>query len=991
MNTSKIIPASGAKSKQLKYPTTADYERIAAAALISAESVLARWLPNGKRQSTEWVSRNPRRSDANPGSFSVNIASGKWSDFATGDKGGDLISLVAYLDGCEHQSEAAAILAEFLSITLVECDAPAPATGLQRPTKPEPYQKPERPIMPIPPGAMSSRPRQHAKLGKPTAEWIYPNAEGRPLLIQRRFEPPQERKVYIPLTYWADGWKDKAPPEPRPLYGLDRLAARPDEPVLLCEGEKAADAAAVLFPGHVCIATMNGAQSPDKSDWTPIHGRKLSVWPDHDEPGLRYAKTCARLAMEAGVASVEILDSRSLGINPTSGESCDLPKGWDAADAKEIGWVAETLAARLRWLPFKDETAQANRCTKTMDSRGSSKNVRPRDSAELPDGFELDLDGSDRKRPGLYFVQVKNRSTGGTENGPSQTIERSWLCGPVRVTAYSRNHDGGEWGRVLEFEDRDKRTHRVVVDLIMLAGSGEALRALLLSHGLEISTLAEARRRLMDFIMQSNPGEKARITHKTGWHDCTFVLPDRTVGPSGADPVIFLSEEETPAFTCRGSLKEWQENIARYAVGNHLLTFVLSLALAPVLLEFSNAEGCIFHLRGKSTATSSGGKTTLQRLAVSVSGAPESLRRWRLTDNGLEATCESFNDLCLCLDELAQLDPKAAGDAAYLIAHGEGKGRMGRNGEARPIRRWRTLGLSSGEISLEQHMAVAERKHKSGQAVRFIEMTADAGASMGVFADLHGFPGPAQFADHLRDAAARYHGTALQSWLEWLVANREVLAAKIQAFRAQFVEQALSELSNPESTVRRVCDKFALVAVAGELGIDAGILPWQPGDAINASGVVFAEWVRTRGGAGSQEEARLIAQVHDFLARHGEARFTDFHRAKLGDDRAPRTVNRAGFVVRYRETEGLARESVTDEDGTIRTPTRSEFYVFREVFRNEICVGFDYRDAEKTLGRAGILLPGKDGRMTCKPRLPGFKNPPRVYRLTLDESEAGEP
>jgi uncharacterized protein (DUF927 family) len=990
MNKSTPPPASRATPKQPKYPTQADYARIAAAALASAESVLANWLPNGKRHGAEWVSTNPTRSDGQPGSFSINMTTGKWSDFATGDKGGDLISLVAYLEGCGHMSDAAASLAVFLSIAPVEGDYLAPAAGLQCLTKHESKQETEWPIMPIPAEAMAQRPSQHAKYGKPSAEWIYSDADGRPLAIQRRFDPAGERKQFIPQTYWMDGWKAKAPPEPRHLYGLDRLVAQPDAPVLLCEGEKSADAAAGLMPDYVCIASMNGAQSPAKSDWTPLRGRTLFVWPDNDPPGQDYAKAAARLALNAGAVSVAVLDLASLAINPGSGESDELPEGWDAANAMGSGWTPDDLAAHLRWMPFKDETTQAKRATKTVKNRKSAgTDPSARTKTGLPDGFELVADGAAGKRPGLYFVQSKNRTTGDEDDGPKQTIERIWLCGLVRVTAFSRNREGAEWGRVLEFSDHDGRLHRVVIDLPMLAGTGEGMRVKLMNHGLEISTLAEARRRLMDFILQSHPKVKARITHKTGWLDGVFVLPDRIIGPSSADPVIFSSEAETPAFICRGSLMEWQDNIARYAVGNDFLTFVLSLGLAPALLEFTNSEGCIFHLRGKSTGTSSSGKTTLQRAVLSVSGAPDTLRRWRLTDNSLEATCESFNDLCLCLDELAQMDPKAAGDAAYLIAHGEGKGRLTRDNKARTIRRWRTIGLSSGEISLEEHMAVAERKHKSGQAVRFIEMTADAGAGMGVFADLHGFPGPAQFADHLRDAAAEYYGTALQAWLEWIVAHRTELASRLRDFRVQFVERALSGLSNPESTVRRVCEKFALVAVAGELGIDAGILPWRPGDAVEATGALFAEWVQTRGGAGSQEEARLIEQVRDFLARHGESRFTDFHRAKQGDDRAPRTVNRAGFVIRYREADGLARDSVTEEDGQERTPTSSEFLVFPAVFRSEMCAGYDYRDAEKALARAGILMKGKDGRMTCKPRLPGFRNPPRVYRLTLDDTQAG--
>ena len=362
MNTQKKSPTRGAKSKQNKFPIKSDIQRIAAAALASAESVLGKWLPNGKRSGAEYIALNPTRSDGSPGSFSVNTTTGEWSDFATGDAGGDLVSLVAYLDGCGHMSEAAARLADFLHIPLVDSDHPAPAAGSPRPTtpKPEPQQEPERPILPIPAEALPTKPTANPAHGKPSSVWQYRDAAGGLLFEVWRFDPHGKRKAFSPLTYWPPGaWKWKASPAPRPLYGLDRLAARPDAPVLLCEGEKATDAAAGLLPGLVCIATMNGAQSPDKTDWSPLRNRRLFIWPDNDEPGQKFAKAAARLALDAGAASVEILDLRALAINPTTREPCELPKGWDAADAPGRGWNADNLAPALQWRAFKTTPATA--------------------------------------------------------------------------------------------------------------------------------------------------------------------------------------------------------------------------------------------------------------------------------------------------------------------------------------------------------------------------------------------------------------------------------------------------------------------------------------------------------------------------------------------------------------------------------------------------------------------------------------------------------
>ena len=92
-----------------------DFEGISAAALKCSEPIVQRWLPAGRRSGREWVAINPRRADKRTGSFKVNLATGRWSDFATGDAGGDLISLAAYLFSIS-QGEAARRLAGMLGL-----------------------------------------------------------------------------------------------------------------------------------------------------------------------------------------------------------------------------------------------------------------------------------------------------------------------------------------------------------------------------------------------------------------------------------------------------------------------------------------------------------------------------------------------------------------------------------------------------------------------------------------------------------------------------------------------------------------------------------------------------------------------------------------------------------------------------------------------------------------------------------------------------------
>jgi hypothetical protein len=91
------------------------FEAVRTAALAHLPAIVRRWLPDGRRHGHEWVSRNPTRFDRNPGSFKINLVSGRWADFATGAAGGDVISLAAYLFGLS-QTEAALRIADMLSL-----------------------------------------------------------------------------------------------------------------------------------------------------------------------------------------------------------------------------------------------------------------------------------------------------------------------------------------------------------------------------------------------------------------------------------------------------------------------------------------------------------------------------------------------------------------------------------------------------------------------------------------------------------------------------------------------------------------------------------------------------------------------------------------------------------------------------------------------------------------------------------------------------------
>jgi putative DNA primase/helicase len=178
-------------------------------------------------------------------------------------------------------------------------------------------------VAPVPDNAPPI-PAKHWEHGKPSARWEYRDTIGRPLFFVCRFDSSDKQKEFSPLTLWRSApgamrWLWKAYPARRPLYSLDMLAARPDAPVLVCEGEKSADAAARLFPDFVTTTSPGGCKAAAKADWTPLAGRTVTIWPDADEPGSIYAAKVASMLQGLG-CQVSLIDAMALpAIAPDGG------------------------------------------------------------------------------------------------------------------------------------------------------------------------------------------------------------------------------------------------------------------------------------------------------------------------------------------------------------------------------------------------------------------------------------------------------------------------------------------------------------------------------------------------------------------------------------------------------------------------------------------------------------------------------------------------
>lgn len=528
----------------------------------------------------------------------------------------------------------------------------------------------------------------------------------------------------------------------------------------------------------------------------------------------------------------------------------------------------------------------------------------------------------------------------------------TWLASQIRLLAASRDDHGAEWGTVVDVVDADGVTHTWAMPRELLADGGAGVWRELYRLGASVAMSPKARGLLTSFLSEVTPTARARCVSRTGWHEVAgthvYVRTDGVIGGCPERVVYQSASAVTVDCAISGTVDEWQRAVAALAVGNSRVVFAISVALAAPLLALADEPSGGLHLVGASTTS----KTTSLKVAASVYGAPDRcVRTWRATSNGLESTAAAHNDGLLCLDELAQLDPREASTAAYMLSNQQGKSRASRTGAARPVAEWRLIYLSTGEQSLADHGGQSGLRTSPGAEVRLVNVPVDAGAGMGGIEVLHGHEMPAALADALRSAASRFHGAVGRDWLRRLVDDRAQIVSTITSDLKALV--ATLAPVGASGQVTRVARRFALVAHAGELATRCGLTGWRKGEATTATKRCFDAWVADFGGGDGKrrEDKHVISQVRAFLEQHGASRFQ-----ALGDV-GKSVPNRCGF---WRAIDSTRPFKI----GGFNSAGR-EFLILPEMFKAEVCKGMDIRAAVRVLRDCGALL-GCDGRHTTQ-------------------------
>ncbi|WP_394198545.1 DUF927 domain-containing protein [Litoreibacter albidus] len=439
-----------------------------------------------------------------------------------------------------------------------------------------------------------------------------------------------------------------------------------------------------------------------------------------------------------------------------------------------------------------------------------------------------------------------------------------WLCTDFTVLGTGCDSSNRNWGCIIAFSDPYGEEHKLFLSFAELTRSATKTLSRLSEHGMSFSRERGARNCVLDLLQTWKGTARFLITENRGWasSECdAFVLENGTIIGDRSVYYVGQPSSQSSVVTQPHDIASWKTAVGEKCVGNPILVSSVSLAFCGPLLDILEMDSFGLHLRG----TSSSGKSTALRAAVSVWGGPDRMSSWLTTSNALEATATGMNSTLLPLDELGQVSGKDAFEAAYMLGNGRGKSRSNSSGDGTPSASWRVPILSSGELTLAEKISESGKNVKIGQEVRIIDVAADAGVH-GVFDDLHGEVSPAIFAEGLKAGTISTYGVAGPKFVERCLQKKTDLKRILGPIVSKHARSFTSTLSEtPDGPTQRVAASLALIAVSGEVATLWDLTGWPRGAATAASLALFEAWVDRRSTLGGSSAVVWLKKLTEFI------------------------------------------------------------------------------------------------------------------------------
>lgn len=523
--------------------------------------------------------------------------------------------------------------------------------------------------------------------------------------------------------------------------------------------------------------------------------------------------------------------------------------------------------------------------TKTS-SNSNNSNRSEMDALML--GVEIPQDFSIKNN--AVYVRLENKKGEVTDSLIATT--------PLVVAAYERDRQGKGWRTLIRWINLDGVLQEDGFDSSIL--TSPLIIAELQKRGCKFAYGSE--KIISQYLSQFNPAKRYWRVTKLGWitageGEFAFVLPKEIIGKKQHEDICYRPEQYGlmgEVMEPRGSFEDWQKGVAAPTKGNPMLIFCLIAAFAGPLLRHLGGETGGFHFHGRSSQ----GKTTAMQVAASVWGngaAPTStssatfIKTWRTTSNALEGIAAAHNDLILILDELGQCDVFDFQKVVYDLSAGQGKSRMMKDSSLAANRTWRTMYLSTGEISAREKMEIANKKAKAGQLLRLIDISTDDG----IIHDPHDMES-CEYADRLKLNCAEHYGWAGPIFVRQIIEREDSARVLVSIFDAynDFKQELLSP--NLEAEQARAMNRFAMVLTAGIVAVDLEIIPLTHEDIREAVFKVRDIWLNAT--KLLSDSARAVLDVRDFIDKN-DIRFEPMLGSNDFFDHSK--VNQAGYTLKH--------------------------------------------------------------------------------------------
>lgn len=424
---------------------------------------------------------------------------------------------------------------------------------------------------------------------------------------------------------------------------------------------------------------------------------------------------------------------------------------------------------------------------------------------------------------------------------PALEASAQRVGGPIFAAALCRD-DAGQWFHRLLFRTFDRDWRHLLVPAAAMRLKPRQVIADLISAGYELDFHPETEDLLLEHLRGSNVSRKLNIIERTGWQEGSYVAQDRTFGRFD---MIHRALAQGPALQPPPpDATQWQTHLTPLMEGNSRLVLAACASLAAAAIGLLPEMGSFgIHLVGQSSS----GKSTLLRFAAAIWGDPAvEVKAWDATAAGLEGLAAAHNHRLLVLDELAQLDPRQAAEAAYRLGNGRGRSRGDSRGKFVQPLSWQTVFLSSGEITLAQKVAEwsSAPQRQDGEAVRIMDVDADAGQGLGIYDTLNGYENGAALSEAVTSACGAFHGGPALAFLSAIARDPEGSASYLRGKRAAFLSRFLP--AGASGVVRRGYGNFGLLAAAGELAIRHGVLSMAANKVQEAIALCAESWSRTQ-------------------------------------------------------------------------------------------------------------------------------------------------